>query len=514
MVMASDSFQRALALISVDQFFEAMPLLDALIAQEPAHVEAYVARARVRRRLQDAEGAIADYTKAIRIAPKAATYLARSLVWLGLNNLNAAIADSREAIALDPNLAGAYRLLGKALGQSGDGLGAIMAYKQAARCYLESKDKANAKACLDTIGQLQADLLTSQQTANAAPDPARSAVREAAKGAGATTAAFVQQLQMKYEQGEYAAVLKELDWLLNCDPKLIEALCLRALVQAQLGRREQAVADLATAKQLQPAAAEVRFCRGQMRLILKDGYGAIEEFSALIGATEPAAAPSLMAKCFAQRAQSYEQVGDLENAFKDFSNAIAIETENAKLYELRAKMQAQMGAGDGAIADYQQAATLWLNEGNWKKHQQVVEAVRSLRKSRSADKVKSATGSATVPIKAYNNHMPVVEVLFDGIATFDLVIDRNATHSIVTRQMANRLNLETVSYRYVYLADGTPMELSIGRLRSVGIGPVIITDVFVAIAPDNATAVLGKDCFSAYSVRISGNEITFLRRGG
>jgi hypothetical protein len=70
-----------------------------------------------------------------------------------------------------------------------------------------------------------------------------------------------------------------------------------------------------------------------------------------------------------------------------------------------------------------------------------------------------------------------------------------------------------VSYRYVYLADGTPMELSIGRLRSVVIGTTVITDVYVAIAPDNATAVLGKDCFSAYSVRISGNEMTFVRRG-
>ncbi len=107
--------------------------------------------------------------------------------------------------------------------------------------------------------------------------------------------------------------------------------------------------------------------------------------------------------------------------------------------------------------------------------------------------------------------MPVVEVLLDGIATFDMVIDRNAAHSIVTQQMANQLKLEIVSYRYVYLADGTPMELPIGRLRSVVVGPVIVTDVYVAIAPDTATVLLGKDCFSAYSVRISGNEITFIR---
>ncbi len=38
--------------------------------------------------------------------------------------------------------------------------------------------------------------------------------------------------------------------------------------------------------------------------------------------------------------------------------------------------------------------------------------------------------------------MPVVEVLLDGIAKFDVVIDRNAAHSIVTKQMANQLEPE------------------------------------------------------------------------
>ena len=226
----------------------------------------------------------------------------------------------------------------------------------------------------------------------------------------------------------------------------------------------------------------------------RDGFGARE-----------AASPERSGGAVLSRADAAET----ESAFKDYSNAIAIDTENARLYELRAEMQQVMGVREGAIADYQQAATLWLNQGNWRKHQQLVEAVRSVRKQ---NKTTENRNSATVQIKTYENHMPVVEVLFDGIARFDMVIDRNAPNSIVTQQMANQLNLEVVSYRYVYLADGTPMELSIGRLRSVVIGGVIITDVYVAIAPNSATAVLGKDCFSAYSVRISGNEILFLRR--
>ena len=316
--MASDSFQRALDLIEVERPFEALPLLSAVISAEPERAEAYRQRAKLRRRLKDYEGAIADYSKALKLSPDAQTYLARALVWLSLDQVRGAISDSREAIALKPELAGGHRLLGKALGLLGDGVGAIAAYKNAARCYLNDKDKKNAQACLNAIGPLQ---------------------------------------------------------------------------------------------QLPP--------------------------------------------------------------FKDSS------------------------ATCNTMADLKSFATPEAD---------LQQSLRAQSATKGGDK------SATVPIKSYKNHLPVVEVLFDGIATFDMVIDRNATHSIVTQQMANRLNLESVSYRYVYLADGTPMELSIGRLQSVEIGGTIITDVHVAIAPNTATAVLGKDCFSAHSVRISGNEITFIRR--
>ncbi|MGB3297386.1 MAG: tetratricopeptide repeat protein [Phormidesmis sp.] len=495
--MASDPFQRALDLIEVERPFDALPLLDAVIAAEPERVEAYRQRAKLRRRLKNYEGAIADYTKALKLKPEAQTYLARALVWLSLDQVRGAISDSREAVLLKPELAGGHRLLGKSLGLLGDGVGAIAAYKNAARCYLTDRDKKNAQACIDAIGPLQ----------QLPPFRDSAAVQNAITSIKslATPEAYWQRSQQKYDQGLYTATLKDLAWLLAREPRHLGALCLKVLAQAQLGQRKQAVADLALVKHYYPNDSEVQFCRGQMRLILKDGYGAIEEFSALINQDQM----QPMARYFAQRGHSYWQIGELENAFKDFSNAIAIDTENAELYKLRADMQKEMGATEGAIADYQRAATLWLNEGNWQQHQSVVESVRRLRNQAITE---NNVKSATVSIKSYNNHLPVVEVLLDGIATFDIVIDRNATHSIITQQMASRLNLESVSYRYVYLADGTPMELSIGRLRSVAVGGTIITDVYVAIAPDTATAVLGKDCFSAYSVRISGNEITFVHR--
>ncbi|MEL6777964.1 MAG: tetratricopeptide repeat protein [Cyanobacteria bacterium J06597_16] len=508
--MASETLQQAIALIQSDQLFEAMPLLNEVLEQQPGCVAAYVQRAKIRRRLGDRESAIADYTKAINLTPTAEAYLARALVWLSLEQLNGVVSDAQKAAKLAPNLAGGHRLLGKALGLLGDGPGAIAAYKQAARCYLDSQDKSNAQACLDAIGPLQKLPPLPKLPAEQSLAPKKTA--GAATEQPAKPAEYMRLVQVKYDAGEYAAAMKDLTWLLNIDPNYAKALCLRGLIQAQLGRREQAIGDMSLAMRQAPDDESVRFARGQMRLILKDYDGAIEELSALITATET---PN--ARYFSCRGDCYRGMEEPESAFKDYSNALAIDTENAQLYEQRAKMQSAMGAREGAIADYQQAATLWLNQGDWKQHQRVVDKVRELR---SQAKTKSrAKNSATVTIKTYERNMPVVEVLLDGKAAFDVVIDRNATHSIVTKSMATKLNLDMVSYRYVYLADGTPMELPIGRLRSVVVGSVIVTDVYVAIlpergkanAPDKATPVLGKDCFSAYSIRISGNEMTFMR---
>ncbi|MEM9088394.1 MAG: tetratricopeptide repeat protein [Cyanobacteria bacterium P01_F01_bin.53] len=513
--MASENLQRAIALIEVNQLFEAMPLLNEAISAQPECVAAYLQRAKLRRRLGDNEGAITDYTQVIKLTPSASVYLARALVWLTMGQVKGAVTDSRAAVKLDPSLASGHRLLGKSLGILGDGPGAISAYKQAARCYLDGKDKENAQACLDAIGPLQKlppyDYAQAPWAAGAGGvagsqglDLAQPTSREA------TPEEFVRRVRLKYEAGEYGAAMADLNWLLGVEATFAPALCLRGLIQAQLGRRELAVADLAQAKALCPEDPEVRFARGQMRLIFKDADGAIEEFSALI--SESAETPD--ARYFVQRGDAYRLREDTESAFKDYSNALAIDTENAQLYELRAEMQKEMSAVEGAIADYKRAATLWLDKGNWPRHQRVVEAVRSLRNQKvlQSSSTGSSSKSTAVPIKSYENHLPVVEVLLDGVATFDIVVDRNATHSIVTKQMATQLNLDMVSYRYVYLADGTPMELPIGRLRSVVVGRVVITDVYVAIAPDKATAVLGKDCFSLYSIRISGNEMMFVRR--
>lgn len=246
----AETFRQALVMIGQDQPFEALRLLNHLLEQDPAIAETFVHRARIRRRLGESEGAIADYTKAIRLAPTAEIYLARALVWPSLEQIKGAIADSREAIQLTPDLAGAHRLLGKALGLFGDGPGAIAAYKQAARCYIAAKDKANAAHCLEKIEPLRSLPPLLKETAISAQSTRESRLfPTTSQAVVATPAAFLQRLWEKYEQGQYQSVLKDVDWLLQCGvgstavaesvAEGIEALCLRGLVWRSWGDRSR-----------------------------------------------------------------------------------------------------------------------------------------------------------------------------------------------------------------------------------------------------------------------------------
>ncbi|MEL7224951.1 MAG: tetratricopeptide repeat protein, partial [Cyanobacteria bacterium J06576_12] len=306
-------FQRALSLIRVERVFDALPLLSQLIEAEPGWAEVYVQRARVRKRLGDGERAIADYAQAIRLDPKAETYLARALVWLELKQVKGVIADSRQAVALQPQLAGGHRVLGKALGLLGDGKGAIAAYKQAARCYLDAKDKANAQKCIDAIEPLKALPEYSLRERYANDRPSGTALTSTDKNGLATTdipatpEAFLQRLESLYDAGEDTKTLAELNWFLQIYPQDVQALALRGVVQARLGHRAEAIADMAAATKFQaeltsargPDVNDIRFRRGQMRRALSDCDGAIEEFSALIEAAGAAQKP--VAKYFAQR---------------------------------------------------------------------------------------------------------------------------------------------------------------------------------------------------------------------
>jgi tetratricopeptide (TPR) repeat protein len=76
----------------------------------PVLAEGYELRGRVRLKLDDGEGAVADFCRAIELNPaEALAYLNRGTTYLGMADYERALADFETAIRLDPNCASSIR---------------------------------------------------------------------------------------------------------------------------------------------------------------------------------------------------------------------------------------------------------------------------------------------------------------------------------------------------------------------------------------------------------------------
>ena len=104
----------------------------------------------------DYQGAIADYTQAIKLDPQDATaYNNRGLAYYNLGDNKGAIADYTQAIAIDENYAHAYYNRGLASSSLGDNQGAIKDYEKAAELYQQQGNTKWHQQALTKVKELQ-----------------------------------------------------------------------------------------------------------------------------------------------------------------------------------------------------------------------------------------------------------------------------------------------------------------------------------------------------------------------
>jgi tetratricopeptide (TPR) repeat protein len=101
-------------------------------AATPTSPDEYVSRGNARGQAGDLDGAIADYTTAIRLNPQLTdAYLQRGLARLAKRQWDYAIASFSEAIRIQPQHADAYFHRGQAREGKGDRRGALADYRKA-----------------------------------------------------------------------------------------------------------------------------------------------------------------------------------------------------------------------------------------------------------------------------------------------------------------------------------------------------------------------------------------------
>jgi tetratricopeptide (TPR) repeat protein len=105
----------------------------AALQLKPNLTDAYVTRGRARYRLDDYNGAIADYTTALTNNPRAELYLNRALAYYAQGEIIEALGDLNMAIYLNPKQAYAYSARGLIEESRGNHSGAIADYTYALR---------------------------------------------------------------------------------------------------------------------------------------------------------------------------------------------------------------------------------------------------------------------------------------------------------------------------------------------------------------------------------------------
>lgn len=111
-----------------------------------------------------------------------------------------------------------------------------------------------------------------------------------------------------------------------------------------------------------------------------------------------------------------------------------------------------------------------------------------------------------VPIKRRLSGIPVVDVQFNGNHGFEMLFDTGASGITITPQMAQDLNVAPEGVVTTSTAGGK-VEVPRGRVNSVAVGGLEVTNPEVTINQHLDIGLLGQGFFGIYDVTIKENVI-------
>ena len=118
----------------------------------------------------------------------------------------------------------------------------------------------------------------------------------------------------------------------------------------------------------------------------------------------------------------------------------------------------------------------------------------------------------SIPIKSKNRGIPIVEITFNGSKTFDMLFDTGATNTLITRAIADSLDLRPISTTNTIIADGSIVSMPVMQLKSIGSNGRVKSNVLVSMAEGMPIGLLGQDFYAGYDINIKTGVIEFTRR--
>jgi tetratricopeptide (TPR) repeat protein len=393
----------------------------------PSTAIAYVMRGTAKAQLHQSQAAIADYTTAIRLNPRlviaynnrgnlqqqmgdldsalvdfsfvleidsqsAIAYNNRAIVYTQVGDFSKAVADYTKAIELQPNFVSVYNNLGNTYCQMGDYASALARYTQAidldpsfavaysnrANIYRIQGDAANALVDYDRAVDLDPNLVIAYYN--------RGICHRQVGNHQAAIDNYTQTLELDRQYfyayyhrgnarqylGDKHGAIADYTQTICFDPNHLHAYYNRAIVRSEINDVEGAMDDLERAIELHPQFTLAYYQRAQLLAANHEHQYALADYQRAIDLK-----PDYL-DAYYHRGCSYQSLGNLSSALADLNHSINIDPNYAPAYYQRGKVYAQLGDRTGAISDYHKAANLYLDRGDSKTYQQILQILDRL----------------------------------------------------------------------------------------------------------------------------------------
>ncbi len=358
------------------------------IALNPRLVVAYNNRGNLRQYLGDLDGAIVDFNTVLAIDPRSPiAYNNRAIVYSHLARYDEAIADYTQALVLQPNFTSVYNNRANAYCQMGDYAAAVADYSKSIEF---DPNFAVAYSNRGNIHRIQGELVAALADYDLAIslDPTlliayynrgichrQLGNHQAAIDDYTQTLAIDPQYYYAYYHrgnarqylGDKRGAIADFTQTIRFDPNHINAHYNRAVTRSEIDDIQGAIEDLDVAIELKPTFALAYYQRGLILASLGENDFALTDYQQTIYLQ-----PSYL-NAYYQRGIVRQIVGDLAGAAADFSYSLTLDSNYAPAYYQRGKVNLQVGDRAGAIADYHKAANLYLDRGDSKTYQQILQ---------------------------------------------------------------------------------------------------------------------------------------------
>ncbi len=295
-----------------------------LPAFEPVTALDHLDRGRLRALLDDLEGAMADFDRALALDPDdPAAWAARASLHMDDQAWILAVADYDRVVALEPDEPAA--LVGRSIALSNQPGKEERGLPDAERAL--ALDPHDPDALL-----ARAKAIRKRDRARALADLARALeLDEGFSGPWSTRAA------LRRELGDHQGAIDDAGKALALDPEQSAVWNNRAISRMALGRLDEAIQDFDRAHELDPKDFMILANRGYSRMQRGDRTGALEDLAAALE-LKPTCGIAL-----AVRGQLRRREGDLEGARADLRAALEAAPEDAQVWGLWAGFAAATG---------------------------------------------------------------------------------------------------------------------------------------------------------------------------